>query len=397
MSPSSLGPRSLSDHILPPSASWELHRAITKNLTANDIQNLAPRDPDLTCPVCSRLLRDAVLSPCCSTSFCEDCVHNALADNDMLCPECESRIKNLDKLVVDTGRRERAKAYIAEMVEASKEVVEPEEEVKEEEKPDVDVKEEDGVKAEEADVSLIKSESPDVKVSPTVLRRQQIVTDNSSSQPILLPDSPSKDSSNAEASTVDPTSTDTPHDPSTIPSAPTTRPPPPALNAQQQAQVLRQQQLQQQRALAMQNGYGPMGMGMGMNPQMVQQQMYQIQMTLQNPQLHPQMRMNLMGQMQQMQMMAVQMGLMAAPGGPGRRVGGPLAGAYGGNFAMGRGRGGQQQQYQQQQSVPTGPRGGPDGQDARGGKRARPSDFNDQSPGRRRGEDSEVPSGPPLE
>lgn len=89
----------------------------------------------------------------------------------MLCPECESRIKNLDKLVVDIGRRERAKVYIDEMVEASKEVVEPEAEVKEEEeKPDVDIKEEDGVKAEDGDGSLIKSESPDVKVSPTLLR-----------------------------------------------------------------------------------------------------------------------------------------------------------------------------------------------------------------------------------
>lgn len=42
----------------------------------------------------------------------------------MLCPECESKIKNLEKLTVDKGRRERVKIYIEEMVESSREVVE---------------------------------------------------------------------------------------------------------------------------------------------------------------------------------------------------------------------------------------------------------------------------------
>lgn len=42
----------------------------------------------------------------------------------MLCPECESKIKNLEKLTVDKGRRERVKVYIEEMVESSREVVE---------------------------------------------------------------------------------------------------------------------------------------------------------------------------------------------------------------------------------------------------------------------------------
>jgi protein MPE1 len=104
---------------------------LTKNLSATDIQNLAPTDPDLTCPVCSKLLRDATLTPCCSTSFCEDCVTNALIDNDMLCPECETRVKSVEKLKPDEGRRERVKKYIEEMVELSKEEDE-EKEVKKE-------------------------------------------------------------------------------------------------------------------------------------------------------------------------------------------------------------------------------------------------------------------------
>lgn len=88
------------------------------------MQNLAPTDPDLTCPICSKLLREAVVTPCCSTSFCDECVSNALVDNDMLCPECETRVKNLERLKPDDDRRERAKRYVDEMVEASKEAAE---------------------------------------------------------------------------------------------------------------------------------------------------------------------------------------------------------------------------------------------------------------------------------
>ena len=95
-------------------------------MSASDIQNLAPTDPDLTCPICSKLLRDAVLTPCCSTAFCDECVSNALLDNDMLCPECETRIKSLEKLKVDEDRRERAKKYVDETVAASKEAAEEE-------------------------------------------------------------------------------------------------------------------------------------------------------------------------------------------------------------------------------------------------------------------------------
>lgn len=108
------------------SASWLAHRAITANMSASDIQNLAPTDPDLTCPICSKLLNEAVLTPCCSTAFCEECLSNALLDNDMLCPECETRIKSLEKLKVDEDRRERAKKYVDETVAASKEAAEEE-------------------------------------------------------------------------------------------------------------------------------------------------------------------------------------------------------------------------------------------------------------------------------
>lgn len=148
-----------------------------------------------------------------------------------------------------------------------------------------------------------------------------------------------------------------------------------------------------------------MSMGMGISPQMLQQQIYQINMNLSNPQLHPQMRMNLQMQLQQCQIMAVQMGLIPVAGS--HTLGNSIAQAYGGNFANQMRNGGgysQQQQAQQQQQqqqmggammrpqvsqgsgsqIPTGP------------KRQRPEDFTDASPNRKRATSpDEVPQGAP--
>jgi hypothetical protein len=44
----------------------------------------------------------------------------------MLCPECETRVKSLEKLKPDEDRRERAKKYVDEMLESGKELAEQE-------------------------------------------------------------------------------------------------------------------------------------------------------------------------------------------------------------------------------------------------------------------------------
>lgn len=121
-------------------------------------------------------------------------------------------------------------------------------------------------------------------------------------------------------------------------------------------------------------------MGMGMpNPQMVQQQMYQLQMTLQNPQLPPPMRMQLVQQVQQLQMMAVQMGLMPGPGGAFNRQQQGGASHFGGAGARGPNGGQASPRPGQGGAVPTGPKanGGvasPQGAGA-GGKRTMPEEF----------------------
>lgn len=59
-------------------------------------------------------------TPCCSTSYCEECIHNYLSENDFVCPECESKVKSLKNLVKDEDRRERAKKYLEDTLQASK-------------------------------------------------------------------------------------------------------------------------------------------------------------------------------------------------------------------------------------------------------------------------------------
>ncbi|GAA5870741.1 hypothetical protein JCM16303_001571 [Sporobolomyces ruberrimus] len=309
----------------PDNASWFAHRARTANLSASDVQNLAPTDPDLTCPICSKLLREAVLTPCCSTSFCDECVSNALLDNDMLCPECETRVKNLEKLKPDEGRRERAKKYVDEMVEASKEAAERE---KAERDRDLERKKKEEEKEKERAEKEAASNGVDIKVeldakkedSTPDVKEESVKTEKEEQdelfpakpQEILNPRKPRNVSpspapaatstemvSNASASSTGKASSPS------VASHPSSMPL--GLNAAQQAQFVRQQQLraqQQQQMLAMQQ-QGMMGGGMP-NPQMIQQQMFQLSAMLQNPALPPPMRMNLQGQLQQCQMMLMQ-------------------------------------------------------------------------------------------
>ncbi|POY70066.1 hypothetical protein BMF94_6928 [Rhodotorula taiwanensis] len=342
----------------PDSASWLAHRAITANMSASDIQNLAPTDPDLTCPICSKLLRDAVLTPCCSTAFCDECVTNALLDNDMLCPECETRIKSLEKLKEDDDRRERAKKYVDETVAASKEAAEEERkkvEAEEERRKALEAKKkaEDEAASAAADADKIDGDKSDVQKKGTEddqkanedelfpVRPQEILnprkprpgeippeerdlpatstvaTTSASPQPAAVASGPSAQRATSATPVPNSGGAETPAVPI-------------GMSAAHQAQQLRQQQLraqQQQQMLAMQGGAGMP------NPQMVQQQMFQLTAMLQSPALPPPMRAQLQAQLQQCQMVMMQiqqrmaMGMMAMPMQPPT---GPRAGVGGG-------------------------------------------------------------------
>lgn len=107
----------------PFSASWQQHKAVAlKNLTAADIQNLQPSDPDLACSICTKLLKDAVKTPCCGSSFCDVDIRTHLREHAGVCPECESKVQGgVRGLIVDEDRRQRSKDYVDDLLRAGRE------------------------------------------------------------------------------------------------------------------------------------------------------------------------------------------------------------------------------------------------------------------------------------
>ncbi|CAJ0592863.1 unnamed protein product [Cylicocyclus nassatus] len=70
--------------------------------------------PELTCPICSHLLKDAVLTTCCGNSFCADCASNKIMESpDRQCPgkNCDHKQLSLDSLVPNKSVRRAAAAW----------------------------------------------------------------------------------------------------------------------------------------------------------------------------------------------------------------------------------------------------------------------------------------------
>ncbi|OLL25078.1 putative RING finger protein [Neolecta irregularis DAH-3] len=91
----------------PDESSWETYRA--KTTAASAFQK--PTDPALVCGICSKLVVQAVRTPCCDSVYCEECIHSSLFENDFTCPGCLARDILLDVLKVDDDIRKRAEEY----------------------------------------------------------------------------------------------------------------------------------------------------------------------------------------------------------------------------------------------------------------------------------------------
>jgi len=108
----------------PDASSWQRSRARSRPLSKTDVYQSVPSDPSLACPLCSKLLREAVKTSCCQTSFCEECVQTYLFEHDFVCPECEKRIPDLEMLKIDDVKRKLVREYIDKAIERSEEALE---------------------------------------------------------------------------------------------------------------------------------------------------------------------------------------------------------------------------------------------------------------------------------
>ncbi|TRM65599.1 DWNN domain-containing protein [Schizophyllum amplum] len=117
----------------PDLASWQKQVARPKGLTEAEVRERPPTDESLSCPIDNQLFRDAVKTPCCNTSYCEECIQTHLLERDFICPSCGKKIPSLDKLIIDKTAREHVWEYIEKIIEESKKGEEEDEEVSVEE------------------------------------------------------------------------------------------------------------------------------------------------------------------------------------------------------------------------------------------------------------------------
>lgn len=108
----------------PDSSSWQRSRARSRPLSKTDVYKTVPSDPSLACPLCTKLLRDAVITPCCHTTFCEECIQTHLFEHDFVCAECEKRIPDIEQLKIDDAKRKLVRDYIDKTIAQSEEALE---------------------------------------------------------------------------------------------------------------------------------------------------------------------------------------------------------------------------------------------------------------------------------
>lgn len=89
-------------------------------MTIAEVRDTQPHDVELACPICRKLVWDAVKTPCCSTSFCEECITTWLLEHEFECESCESKVKSVKDLTVDEELRERVRQYMDAEIERSK-------------------------------------------------------------------------------------------------------------------------------------------------------------------------------------------------------------------------------------------------------------------------------------
>lgn len=70
---------------------------------------------DLICAICKGIFKDAVMIPCCGSSFCDECVRTALLESeDNECPDCKEKGTSPGSLIPNRFLRNAVVAFQAE-------------------------------------------------------------------------------------------------------------------------------------------------------------------------------------------------------------------------------------------------------------------------------------------
>ena len=89
----------------PDNASWDQYQTKAKiSAAAQESASLGRRDLQergLECSIDKSLFVDPTRTPCCQTTYCHDCITNALLENDLRCPKCSTDNILIDSLTPD--------------------------------------------------------------------------------------------------------------------------------------------------------------------------------------------------------------------------------------------------------------------------------------------------------
>ncbi|CAM0136573.1 Protein mpe1 [Umbelopsis sp. WA50703] len=103
------------------SVSWQQYQAksaaLGNNLNAElgDLIDTIPVPDDLQCPICMGIFKEAVITQCCGSSYCDECIRTYMLENDLKCQDCHEPVPGgTDGLIQNVDVRQRVISYVRE-------------------------------------------------------------------------------------------------------------------------------------------------------------------------------------------------------------------------------------------------------------------------------------------
>lgn len=105
----------------PDKASWENYQAKAKaSVAAREAAALGSKELQergLECSIDKRLFVEPTKTPCCHSTYCHECIVNALLENDLRCPNCSAENILIDNLESDNETIFKVRSYEKEQAE----------------------------------------------------------------------------------------------------------------------------------------------------------------------------------------------------------------------------------------------------------------------------------------
>ncbi|KAJ1910344.1 Retinoblastoma-binding protein [Mycoemilia scoparia] len=144
---------------------WQSSQKFTRKTLPTDMNIDVSKIPDeLKCPICSKLLNDASRVPCCKTTYCSECIDQALLRIDpefhFVCPSCKSPGVVPDAVVADDETRRKVGKFLSDYIESEKS-----KEQQQQQEQQQDQQDNTGVNKEENDGSTQAGDKSSTKTS----------------------------------------------------------------------------------------------------------------------------------------------------------------------------------------------------------------------------------------